>query len=138
MQYVLAIHKDPGSDYGVTVPNLPGCFSAGGTLDAAIGAAREAVLLHLEGMDAEGIEIQNHTLEQLQADPEYAGAVWVVLDLDEAELETGAERVNVTLPARLLRRIDRFAESHGETRSGFLARAAREALHSAGAEESKR
>jgi predicted RNase H-like HicB family nuclease len=130
MQYVLAIHKDPGSDYGVTVPNLPGCFSAGATLDAAVEAAREAILLHLEGMDAEGIEIQGRALEELQADPEFAGAVWVVLDLDENELENGTERVNVTLPARLLRSIDRFAETHGETRSGFLARAARKALHS--------
>ena len=74
MQYVLAIHKDPDSGYGVTVPNLPGCFSAGATLDAAIEAAREAILLHLEGMDAEGIEIQERALEQLQADPEFARA----------------------------------------------------------------
>ncbi|MGA0846442.1 MAG: type II toxin-antitoxin system HicB family antitoxin [Luteolibacter sp.] len=27
------IHKDRDSDYGVTVPDLPGCFSAGDTAD---------------------------------------------------------------------------------------------------------
>jgi predicted RNase H-like HicB family nuclease len=85
MQYVLAIHKDAGSDYGVTVPNLPGCFSAGATLDEAIEAAREAILLHLEGMDAEPIATQDRYLEQLKADPDLAGAVWIVLDVNESE-----------------------------------------------------
>ncbi len=27
--YPAVIHKDSDSDYGVTVPNIPGCFSAG-------------------------------------------------------------------------------------------------------------
>lgn len=29
MRYLVVIHKDKDSDYGVTVPDLPGCFSAG-------------------------------------------------------------------------------------------------------------
>ncbi|MDW8232800.1 MAG: type II toxin-antitoxin system HicB family antitoxin, partial [Roseiflexaceae bacterium] len=29
MRYPVVVHKDPESDYGVTVPDLPGCFSAG-------------------------------------------------------------------------------------------------------------
>ena len=37
--------------------------------------------------------------------------------------------VNITLPARLLRRIDDYARAHHETRSGFLARAAMGAMH---------
>jgi len=36
-----------------------------------------------------------------------------------------AVRVNVTLPEDTLERIDRCAEAHGYTRSGFLAQAAR-------------
>jgi predicted RNase H-like HicB family nuclease len=36
MYFPIAIHKDPDSDYGVTVPDLPGCFSAGSTIDEAI------------------------------------------------------------------------------------------------------
>ena len=36
MRYPVVIHKDPESDYGVTVPDLPGCFSAGETLDEAL------------------------------------------------------------------------------------------------------
>ena len=40
MRYPVVIHKDPGSDYGVTVPDLPGCFSAGATLGEITRALR--------------------------------------------------------------------------------------------------
>ena len=36
MNYPIAIHKESGSDYGVAVPDLPGCFSAGSTIDEAM------------------------------------------------------------------------------------------------------
>ena len=39
-----------------------------------------------------------------------------------------AVRVNVTLPEDVLEQIDRFAEAHGFTRSGFLAQAAKRAM----------
>lgn len=32
MRFPVVIHKDTDSDYGVTIPDLPGCFSAGTTL----------------------------------------------------------------------------------------------------------
>jgi predicted RNase H-like HicB family nuclease len=54
MHYAIVLHKDPGSDYGVTVPDLPGCFSAGATVDEALSRAAEAIELHLEGLLAEG------------------------------------------------------------------------------------
>ncbi len=57
MNYPVVIHKDPDSDYGVTVPDLPGCFSAGETLDEALGMAKEAIELHIEGLIAEGVPI---------------------------------------------------------------------------------
>ncbi len=36
MNYPVVIHKDKNSDYGVTVPDLPGCFSAGTTMEEAL------------------------------------------------------------------------------------------------------
>lgn len=54
MRYPLVIHKDPESDYGVTVPDLPGCFSAGTTLDEALENTREAIECHLEGLMLDG------------------------------------------------------------------------------------
>ena len=51
MQYL--IYLEPGDDthaWGVTVPDLPGCFSAGDTLEDALRNAREAIVLHLDGL----------------------------------------------------------------------------------------
>ena len=49
MRYPIAIETgDADHAFGVVVPDLPGCFSAGGTLDEALSNAREAILLHLE------------------------------------------------------------------------------------------
>ena len=50
MRFPVVIHKDSGSDYGVTVPDLPGCFSAGATLDEALCEVVEAIVLQLDGM----------------------------------------------------------------------------------------
>ena len=54
MYFPIAIHKDADSDYGVTVPDLPVCFSAGSTIDEAMLMAREAIDLHLEVFHEDG------------------------------------------------------------------------------------
>jgi predicted RNase H-like HicB family nuclease len=53
-EYIALIHKEPGSDYGVSFPDFPGCISAGKTLDEARAAAVEALALHIEGMIEDG------------------------------------------------------------------------------------
>lgn len=132
MRYPVVIHKDPASDYGVTVPDLPGCFSAGSTLDEALNLAREAIECHLEGLILDGDPIpERRTLEEHQANPENAGGLWAVVEVDLAVLDDRAERVNITLPQRVLALIDAHAKRQGETRSGFLARAALEELRRA-------
>ena len=54
MHYPIHISKQPRSDYGVVVPDLPGCISAGRTLDEAMHMAHEAIELHLEGLIEQG------------------------------------------------------------------------------------
>ena len=55
MRYPIAIETgDSKHACGVVVPDLPGCFSAGDTLDEALTNAREAILLHLEGLLDDG------------------------------------------------------------------------------------
>ena len=45
----MVVHRDrPGGACGVTVPDLPGCFSAGDTLAEALVNAREAIALYVE------------------------------------------------------------------------------------------
>lgn len=56
-----------------------------------------------------------------QAYPEFAGWIWAVVGVDLASLSDKAERANITLPSRVLRRIDAAAKAAGESRSGFIA-----------------
>lgn len=125
MRFALALHTDDGVKYGVTVPDLPGCFSAGDSFDEAIEMAREAIDAHCELLAEKGLDIPSpRPLAQHQANPDLAEAVWVILEVDVEKYLGRAEKVNVTVPARLLRRIDDYAKRHGESRSGFLTRAA--------------
>lgn len=128
MRYVLAIHKDPNSCYGVTVPDLPGCFSAGDTLDEAIEQAREAILLHLESSAADGEELPAHrSVEEHRVDPDLADAAyWAVVEVPDHDLPGKAQRINITMNERVLNRLDAVAEAEGQTRSGLLQRLASE------------
>lgn len=125
-QYIALIHKDADSDYGVSFPDLPGCVTAGATLDEARGFAEEALALHLEGMAEDGEAIPEASrLEVVMSDPLNRERVAILVDV---ETRSRTVRVNITLPEDALREIDRYADTHGYTRSGFLARAARDAM----------
>ncbi|OZA22810.1 MAG: hypothetical protein B7X91_14425 [Hydrogenophilales bacterium 17-64-11] len=126
MRYPIAIEPgDATHAYGVIVPDLPGCFSAGDTLDEAMDNAREAIELWLETViDDGGAVPAPGRIDQHQANPEFKDHIWAVVAVDLASLSDKAERVNITLPARVLRRIDAAARSAGESRSGYIARRA--------------
>lgn len=127
MRFPIVIHKDRDSDYGVTVPDLPGCFSAGSTTDEALSNAIEAIECHIEGLLIDGEKLPAPaTIEHHRADPQFTEGVWALVDVDVSKLSGKAKRVNITLPERLLVQIDSFAARHGDTRSGLLAHAALE------------
>lgn len=134
MRYVIAIEKgDKKHAYGVVVPDLPGCFSAGDTLDEALSNAKEAILLHLEGlMDEKKTAPAPKPLEAHQKDRKYKGWTWAIIEVDLAELDDKTERVNITLPRKVLRVIDEAAKRSGESRSGYLARVGIESVRRAG------
>jgi predicted RNase H-like HicB family nuclease len=125
--YIALIHKAADSDYGVSFPDLPGVITAGITLDEARAMAAEALAFHLEGLaeDSEAVP-EPSTLEEIMAIAENKDAVAVLIDAPDAEVKS--VRVNVTLPADVLREIDKYAEREGFTRSGFLAQAAKKAM----------
>lgn len=58
------------------------------------------------------------------AHPEFDGWLWALVKVDPAMLDDAVERVNISLPRRVLRRLDARARTAGETRSGFIARMA--------------
>lgn len=83
MRFILALHTDDGVRYGVTVPDLPGCFSAGDSLDEAIENAREAIELHCEGLVVSDQDIPKpKPISQHRKDPLLSDAVWAVVDVE--------------------------------------------------------
>ncbi|HFU8701936.1 TPA: type II toxin-antitoxin system HicB family antitoxin, partial [Escherichia coli] len=126
MLYAIAIDRGDSS-FGVRVPDLPGCFSGGDSFQDAVDSAREAIEAHVELLVESGESIPVATnLDEWQSDPEYSDAVWALVEVDVSRLMGKSEKINVTLPSLLIRRIDQFVESHPEygSRSGFLARVA--------------
>jgi predicted RNase H-like HicB family nuclease len=129
-QFIGLIHKDRDSDYGVSFPDLPGCISAGRTLEEARLAAQEALTLHIRGLQEDGETIPApSTLDDIVADLENRDSVAVVTIAPD--IVPRSLRVNVTIPEDVLGKIDRYAEAHGLTRSGFLTRAAKKVMEEA-------
>ena len=126
MKFIIAIEPgDAEHSFGVVVPDLPGCFSAGETLDEAFENAKEAIDLWCETVIEDGGMIPlGNSLAIHQADADFAGWVWSIVEVPVERYLGPAEKVNITLPRLLLSRIDDYAKAHGATRSGFLAQAA--------------
>lgn len=130
MEFPIAIHKDDGSVYGVTVPDIPGCHSWGETIQEAIRNAKEAISGHVSTLAelGEDVDFKCSDIDDLAKQEDYAGAIWAVADVDVSKLDSKPERINVSLPRFVLHKIDAYVEQRHETRSGFLARAALETM----------
>ncbi|MCD9571537.1 type II toxin-antitoxin system HicB family antitoxin [Pseudomonas protegens] len=127
MKFPVVLHKDADSEYGVTVPDVPGCHSAGPTVSLAFENIKEALSLHYEGLVADGEPLpQVHEIDDHLDNPDYAGGVWGVVEFDVAPYFGKSVRFNATLPEQLLERIDQRVErdQRYRSRSGFLAAAA--------------
>ena len=57
LQYLVRINKDPQSDWGASVPDLPGCVATGKTIDSTLRRFERAIELHLRGMREDGLKI---------------------------------------------------------------------------------
>ena len=131
MRYIAFVHKDPDSDYGVMIPDVPGCFSAGGTLDEAIENAVEALSGHVRMMESDGETVASpRTIDAILADPdlseELEGAIISAVTL--VRDRGSSTRINVSLDLGLLEAIDQAARRRKQTRSAYLASAARREL----------
>jgi len=123
MRYPIAIeHGTEGTAFGVIVPDLPGCFSAGDSLDEAVAGAEEAAAAWIDAtLDSGGAIPAPTSLEVMRRNPDYAGWTFGVITLDPTLLDDTTERVNITLPRRVLKRLDALAQAAGESRSGYIA-----------------
>lgn len=126
MRYPIAIEAGTeGNAFGVVVPDLPGCFSAGDSLDEALVNAQEAIAAWVEAeLDAGRGVPPASELGVLQGQHAYKGWAWAIAEVDPARFDETIERVNITLPRRVLSKLDAAARAAGETRSGYIARLA--------------
>ena len=126
-EYIALVHKDAGSDYGISFPDFPGAVTAATTLEGARAAAEEALALHAEGMAEDGDPLpEPSSLDAVMAEAVNRDGVAILVGL-WADAPR-AMRVNITLPEDVLAAIDRQAERQGLSRSGFLTLAAQRAL----------
>jgi predicted RNase H-like HicB family nuclease len=134
MKFTIAIEAGTKKTaFGVVVPDLPGCFSAGDTVEEAFDNAREIIDAFCKIRAEEGKKLPRpKSMSEWQADKEYEGWTWGIIEVPVEGYFTRAEKINITVPANTLKRIDAYAGKIGESRSGFLVRAAEEAMRKVG------
>lgn len=123
MRYPVMIEEgNEATAFGVVFPDLPGCFSAGDTLDEALANAADAAAGWIDAtLDAGGSVPSPSTLDAVRKLPEYAGWAVGFVTIDPAVLDDRVERANISLPRRVLERLDALAKAAHETRSGMIA-----------------
>lgn len=70
--YIALVHKDEGTSYGVSFPDVPGCISAGDTFEKAVANAADALAAHFAVMNANGEVIPTpRDFHELKRDPQF-------------------------------------------------------------------
>lgn len=127
---IALIHGEAGT-YGIGFPDFPGAVSGGETMDEALRRGREVLATHVEALLDAGQDMPAlRTLDEMKADPALAedfGDVAAVTAI-ALDLPGRAVRVNISMDENLIARIDAAARARGESRSRFLAEAARTRL----------
>lgn len=123
MKYFHAIvHKDPDSAFGVTFPDLPGCFSAADRIEDVVPQAVEALALWFE--DQEDVEPRSFEAVVQAAQDELAQGAFLIA-VPYIRPGGGSVRVNLSMDRFMVDAIDTAAKARGLTRSAFVAEAAR-------------
>ena len=88
MEFSVFIFKDDNDTYGVMVPDLPGCFSVGDSIEEATLNAHEAIECHLGGMLSDNDPIPlTKPIEHHRANPEYKDGVLVIVEIDISDIQ---------------------------------------------------
>lgn len=133
MLYPAFIEVDKDGSASGWFPDVAGCIFAGNTIEETYADARSAICAHFEVLCDKGFDIPSpRSIEQhVAAEPDdYSNGRWLYVDVNMDQFDGRAERINVTLPHRLLDRIDATVKQHPDysSRSAFLAAAARNEL----------
>ena len=103
--YPAILTYDEGYDIAVTFPDLPGCATSGADEKEALSMAKEALSLHLYGLETDGEEIPPaSSLKSLQSeieDNECVAFIEVFMPSIRMAQENKSVNRTVTLPAWL-------------------------------------
>jgi len=127
MLYPIYVHQgDSEHAHGITIPDFPGCFSAVDNWDELPAMVQESIELYCEGEDME--LPKPSSLEELVKNKEYQGGIWMMLDINVSRLNLKSVQLNISLPSKLVSRLDAYVSRHQMTRSDFLTLAALEVM----------
>ena len=132
MNYAIKILKQAEGSYLFTIPDMPGCTATANSLEMGMNKLKDAVADHLTILSEYGEEIPraksidiymgNSALEP--------NCIWALLDIDIVPFLGKSQKINVTLPELLIKKIDDRVSKSAEhkTRSGFIAYSCLKAL----------
>jgi predicted RNase H-like HicB family nuclease len=72
--YVALVHKDPDSSFGLSFPDVPGCYSAADTLEELALNASEALTLFAEAGETTFDLPTPRSIDTLRLDPDFQDA----------------------------------------------------------------
>ncbi|THB62859.1 MAG: CopG family transcriptional regulator [Desulfovibrio sp.] len=127
--YIALIHKDSDSDFGVSFPDLPGCITAGRSLDEAKDFAAEALAAWVEDAVEAGESLPDPSSLERILEHEDSSDALAVLVVPAPEVRSRTVRINLTVPEHELIAIDQAAQEAGMNRSAFMVRASLKNAH---------
>ncbi len=128
MKYPVLIHKENDTDFGATIPDIPGCFTAGKTINEVLENIQEAVFCYYEGEDITIAPVPSSIEDLMNQNSLYVeGAFWLLADIDFSFLSRKKIQIEISVPEYKLAIIDKAAEKRGMSRSDFLIQAAENA-----------
>ncbi len=124
--FMAVFTPDPEGGYEIRFPDLPGCFSQGDSLEEAMIMAKDALELHLWGMEDDNISIPPATLpENIELQKGcFTVPISVYMPPVREEMNNKTIKKTLTLPAWL----NRISEEAGVNFSQILQSALKEHL----------
>jgi predicted RNase H-like HicB family nuclease len=93
--YLVVFGKCTGSNFSGHAPDVPGCISAGDSLEEMRSMMREALEFHFEGLVAEGESIPEPKTQNVEFKPEdFEDVEYFVVQKLAVKVPAGAEQLN--------------------------------------------
>jgi predicted RNase H-like HicB family nuclease len=121
--YIAVVHKDRDSAFGISFPDLPGCFSAADSGADIVPNACEALDLWFEDEE----EVEPRGIDAIASSVNLKGGAFLIA-VPRITRSTKVERINISLERGILDAIDAAAAARKLTRSAFIAEAAKKEI----------